>query len=312
MSESEDVRYELVEVQEEASALEVISKAEIDTAIATAKRYPRSIKKFQQEAMSLATLDEDTAKSCIYALPREGKVIRGESVRLAEIIGASYGNLRYAARVVQETAHTVVAQGICFDLERNISASVEVSRRIVDKHGRRYSRDMIEMTKNAACSIALRNAIFRVVPKALVKPIYDAARRVAIGDASTLSERRMKAIEAFAKMGIFEDRLLAKLEVPSVEDIGLEHLEVLVGLYNAIRDGTTTIDEAFPEPEPDANKTNGAASKAEALAQKFKARSARRKKSRPATGRRPKSAQPEVPVKQQLDEVDQQVLDMEM
>lgn len=55
----------------------------------------------------------------------------------------------------------MTAQGVFHDLERNVAITYEVRRRIVDKNGRRYKPDMIGVTANAACSIALRNAILR-------------------------------------------------------------------------------------------------------------------------------------------------------
>lgn len=55
--------------------LEQITRGEIDMQIATAKKYPRSISKFKAKALEMATLDEETAESCFYNLPREGKEI---------------------------------------------------------------------------------------------------------------------------------------------------------------------------------------------------------------------------------------------
>src|SRR6185436_14130544 len=74
------------------SVLETQTRGEIDMQISTAKKWPRSIKKFKETAAEMATLDEDTAAACIYALPRDGKTIEGPSARLAEIILSAWGN----------------------------------------------------------------------------------------------------------------------------------------------------------------------------------------------------------------------------
>jgi hypothetical protein len=136
-------------------------------------------------------------------------------------------------------------QGVCHDLQTNVCVTVETKRRVTSKSGQRFSDDMIVMTGNAGCSIALRNAVFRVVPLALVKPIYEAAKKVAIGDAKTLVERRAAALAHFAKMGVSKEKVFSALSVKGLEDIGLEHLEVLLGFANAIKDGETSIDEVF-------------------------------------------------------------------
>ena len=55
------------------SALEAISRAEVDMQIATAKRYPRDVSKVKQGMLSIATVDEETAAACFYTLPRYSK-----------------------------------------------------------------------------------------------------------------------------------------------------------------------------------------------------------------------------------------------
>ena len=43
------------------SAVEAITRGEIDIAISTARRYPRQLAAVKQSMMSFATLDEETA-----------------------------------------------------------------------------------------------------------------------------------------------------------------------------------------------------------------------------------------------------------
>ncbi len=245
----------------EPSALEVMQRAEVDIQIATAKRYPRELSTVKKSMMSFATLDQETAESCFYSLPRGGKNIQGPSVRLAEIAVSCYKNLRAGTRIIQtvtsgEAPHVVV-QAMALDLENNIAVTIEKRRRIVGKkrNDGRVDEDDINLASNAGSAIAFRDAIFKIVPMALVKPVFEAAKRVAIGDAKTLSQRRTAAIEKLNKMGVTEPRILALLEKRSVEDIDLNDLEQLFGVFNAIRDGQTTIDEAFPQPESRASSS---------------------------------------------------------
>lgn len=244
----EEGKQEVMEIS--PSALSVITQSEIDTQISTAKKYPRSIAKFRQDALSMATQDTQIAGSCFYKLKRKSKdgadsIIEGPSVRLAEIVASAWGNLRYGARIIDENAKTIVAQGCAYDLEKNIATTIEVSRRITTSKGFRYSDDMIQVTKNAGCAIALRNAIFKVVPFTYAKYIYEQAKKTAVGDVKTLNERRQNMIEAFGKMGVSLEQILQNLNKPSKEDIGLSEIEDLLGVFTAIKDGDTTIDEQF-------------------------------------------------------------------
>lgn len=229
------------------SALELIQRAEIDMQIATANRFPRpDLSVIKKRMLAYATLDEETAESCFYSVPRDGKTIKGPSIRLAEITVACYGNLRIASRVLGHDGKVLTSQAACHDLENNVLQSVEVQRRITGKSGKTYSEDMIVTTGNAANSIARRNAIFSVIPGVLWKPVYDQARLVAVGNASTLVTKRDKMIKRLNSMEVMTPRILARLGRSSVEDITLEDLEVLIGAGTAIKDGDTSVDDAFP------------------------------------------------------------------
>lgn len=232
------------------ATMDSFTRAEIDMQISTAKRYPRSIANVLRDATEMATIDVETAESCIYHLPRAGDTIPGPSIRLAEIVGCAWGNLRYGARIIGEQGDFIVAQGVCHDLEKNTAATVEVQRRIVNKYGKKFNTDMIGVTGMAACSVALRNAILRVVPRSYVNKIYNEARTVAVGDALTLSERRAKVVSYFTQtLGVTMERFLARVGKNGTEDITLEDLEMLTGVKTAIKQGDSKVDEAFPPIE---------------------------------------------------------------
>ena len=235
----------------DSGVLTAISRAELDQAITTARAYPRSVRRFIDECMSMATLNERVADECIYALPRSGKTIEGPSARMAEIVASAWGNCRAGARVVDEGPEFITAQGVFHDLERNVQITMEVRRRITNKSGRRYDSDMIGVTGNAACSIALRNAVFKGIPKAFWSSIYDAARKTAIGDAKTLATRRADAMAFLQKFGASEAAILHAVGAKGIEDIGLEQLAKLKGFATAIKEGDTTVEQAFPEPPAD-------------------------------------------------------------
>lgn len=235
---------------QDTTMLANLSRAELDQQITTARAFPRSLKKFVNECMDMATLTEQVAAECIYALPRDGKTIEGPSARLAEIVASAWGNCRAGSRIVSEDAEFITAQGIFHDLERNVSITYEVRRRITGRDGRRFKPDMIAVTGNAACSIALRNAVFKGVPKAFWSGIYDAARRAAVGDVKTIANKRADALAYLQKMGVTNEQVLAVLNVAGVEDIGSDQLATLRGLITAIKDGDTTVDDAFGTDTP--------------------------------------------------------------
>jgi hypothetical protein len=228
-----------------------ISKAEIDLQIATAKSYPRSLAQFQRSAMEMVTYSREAAEKMFYKLPRGGKIIEGPSVRLAEIIGQNWRNCRIGARVLGNDDKTVTSQGVFHDLETNVAISFEIKRRITRKDGTRYDDDMIGVTGAAAAGIAFRNAVLKGIPKIFWQPLYEKALETARGDDKDIAPRRKAAIAEFEKMGVPETALLKTLGVTGISKIGPDELVTLRGMYNAIREGTTTAAEAFelgPKP----------------------------------------------------------------
>jgi hypothetical protein len=234
----------------ETGLVAILNKSEIDQQIATAHKYPRSLKQFRTDVLDMVTLSESIAQECIYMLPRDGKVIEGPSARFAEVVASAWGNARAGARVVDDSGDFVTAQGVFHDLQRNVAITYEVQRRIVDKQGRRYKPDMIGVTANAACSIALRNAILKGVPKAFWAEMYEAAKATVGGDIKTLPTRRKAALEAFKKQGISKEQVYAKIGVKGEEDIGLDQIVLLGGILTAIKEGDTTAETAFGDSAP--------------------------------------------------------------
>lgn len=225
----------------------MIAAAEINQQIATAKNWPRSVERSLLRLRTLATVSEQVAASCSYALPRAGKEITGPSVRFAEILLSTWSNSRCASRVVDEGRENITAQGVFMDLESNSSVVCEVTRRIVDKKGQRYNADMIATASNAATSIARRNAILTGIPRAIWDPIWRDVRAVAAGDEATFADRRTKAIAyAQTKYGVGRDRLLARLEARGEADITMDSFVTLKALFAAIDEGEMTAEQAFP------------------------------------------------------------------
>ncbi len=226
-----------------------LARAEVDQQITTAHAYPRSVSRAVQNILSLATIDEESAEECVYALPRGGKPIKGPSVRLAEIIASQWGNCRVGARVVHvdRIEKYVEAEGVFHDLETNAATTARVRRRISDKHGRLLNDDMIVVTGNAACSIAKRNAILGAVPKAVWRKAYASVEQVLAGDIKTLSERREGAMKAFAAFGVTPEQIFAALGIGGLDDLALEHMGTLTGMRSALKSGEATVEEMFPK-----------------------------------------------------------------
>lgn len=270
--EAEVVKVETIDL----SVVEAQDRALIDKQISTAKAYPRNIHRVRDNIVAIAAMDEDTARSCGYALPRGGKAINGPSVHLARIVAQQYGNIRIDAKIADIDRTHVTGQATCIDLENNVGIRVEVKRKITGSSGQRYNEDMITMTGNAASAIALRNAVFAVVPKPLIDAGYKASQEKIIGDISDenkLVAKRKKTLDEFMKSyGVDEKTVLKALGLREITQIKGEEIKNLVGLWQAIKDGDTTVDETF-YPEKKKEQSDESRKAADDLAEKLKKKS---------------------------------------
>lgn len=243
--------------QEEIRPLEIVSptivyqqdKAHIDVQISTAKAYPRNIGRATDNAIAIVTMDETIAQSCTYSVPRGGKTIKGESVHLARILAQVWGNLRIDSKVIDIDGKHVTSEAMCFDLETNLAVKQQVKRRITDRNGRTFNDDMITVTGAAANAVALRQAVFNVIPKGVVKRVYDAAMQKVTGDISDTNKLIAKRNQVFDGLkkaySVTDEEILFAVGKSSIDHIDRDDLVSLIGIGTAIKDGDTTVESAF-------------------------------------------------------------------
>lgn len=235
-------------------ALSEIS-AQISQQVATARAFPRRRDIDIAKTIEMrSTMDEETAAECVYTVPRGGKDQTGPSIRFAEIVFQAWGNNRVFGYVtdVDRAAMVLTAQGIHLDLETNSAVGKSVQRGIATsgkggKKPRLFSEDMIVTTGNAAIAIAMREAILRGIPRAVWRRGYLAVMTVLQGDAKTLGARRSKALAAFKAQGVEPGQVFAELGIKDENDITIEMMPTLLGLFNALKAGDRK-PESFGRP----------------------------------------------------------------
>ena len=281
---------EVIEIKQ-VEVVQAINRSDIDMQIATAKQYPRNIPEVLNKIATYATMDVETATDCFYVLRRGGSTIDGLSVRMAEIIAGAWGNMRVQTRIIGNDGKTITAQGVCHDLETNLAVSVEVKRRITDKYGKTYNEDMQVVTGNAASAIAFRNAVLKVVPKAVTKKVIADVKQVALGQSLDLETSRQNMIQYFSKLGVNEKMLLEYLGKTKREEIDKEAVFELRATANAIKEGTTTVEDSFVKPIEEKRQADEAKKKSEDA--KKKALEAQKRQSKAKSNEVPENVDPE-------------------
>lgn len=271
-------------IVEHTTTLEQIKKAETTAHINEARRHPRIYSEFQKRVKAIACTSPSVAASCRFELPRKtksGDPIEGPSIRMAEICASQYRNLEVGARIIageEQDARAIVAEAWAHDLETHVRWTSEVRTKTTYKDGRPYNDDMRIMTGNAACSKALRNAIFRAIPRALVDQLMEDVNDVRLGKSIGLKARLEQITKGFhlaaklEKFDISDAQICGLVGKADMADLDWDDVGRLLGIGTAIKDRETTLKESLangadkkedsPLKTPKSRKaTNGATEK---------------------------------------------------
>jgi hypothetical protein len=233
----------------ESGPLGAMRRADLEAAHQVAADNPRVLSDFLLRLTEVCTLNATTAGACFYALPRGGKQITGPSVRFAELVAYAWRSIRVSSVIISVDDDAAVIQGVAHDLETNRIYEV-ATRRVVQKRrgSKTADEDMKQLAVASGTSIAIRNAILRLVPRALLEDALAKAKRASTGK-GTIEEKRHNALDVFAELGADATRVLAAIGRHGVADITIDDLIYLAGLATSVREKAITLDDAMRTPE---------------------------------------------------------------
>lgn len=241
---------------------------EVQASLVIAKRFPRD------ESLAYNRIIESCkrlslADVALYSYPRGGTNISGPSIRLAEVLAQSWGNIDCGVRELERRGKNSLAESYCWDLETNFRVRKEFEVPHEIKAGGRMKqltdqRDVYELVANNGAR-RLRACILSVIPR----DITDAAVKqvkatIAAGDGKEpLIDRTRKMVVAFKEhFGVTIEMIEKKLG-HKLDQIDSEEFVELFGIYNILKDKGAKRGDFFDFPKDD---TDG---KAAELAEKL-------------------------------------------
>ena len=145
-------------------------------------------------------------------------------------------------------------------METNYAVCVEARRSIIDRNGHRYSDSVIETNAMAILAIAERNAILKVVPKAVIDKVYKEAFNCAFGDlsdAAKLLKERDRIFNVFKnEHGMKEEDVVKCLGLKTKGAIKSEHIATLHGYLQALKDKELTVEDLLKKGTPEKKDIN--------------------------------------------------------
>lgn len=231
---------------------------EVQAAVFMAKRFPRD------ENLALSRISQSCkrrglAEKAIYTYPKGGQNVTGPSIRLAEAIAQSWGNLQCGVVELSQEPGESTCMAYCWDIETNFRDTkvFTVPHTIQTKKGAKVLTDPREIYEHVANQGARRKraCILAVIPKDVVDHAMEACEN------TLRTAYREPLIDRLRNMvNMFKDRYSVPLEsIEKYMGYKLDHFTemdgmTLAGIYNALKDGTAKREDYFDLPKAAASE----------------------------------------------------------
>lgn len=233
---------------------------EVQGLILAAKNFPRQVP-------AAITRIKDTCKSAklaevaMYEYPRGNTIVRGPSIRLAEVLAQNWGNLDFGWKVIRSDDDSSEIQSVCWDLETNVRQTRVFTVPHI-RHTKKGSyklkdpRDIYEMQANQAAR-RLRACILAIIPKNIVEIAEEQCDKTLAhqlnkdGKVMSKDVRLARILEAFSEHGVDQDDIerLFKHKFSSLSETEIARLQ---RIHLSLRDRVGVKEDFFPAEEYEA------------------------------------------------------------
>lgn len=179
------------------------------------------------------------------------KIIVGPSIKLANGAAREWGNCAVEMQRVEEDATSWTFYPAFIDLETGFTmCRAHRARKSIGFGGKDADRK-IDMAFEKGQSLAIRNVIVNSLPRWLIDDAVTAAQEAERKKLTRdkIEDSVRKGLEAIAKCGVTEARVLARFERKSKSEITIDDLVALKGIVQAITQGGESVESFFPLSE---------------------------------------------------------------
>lgn len=232
---------------------------EVQAAVFMAKRFPRD----ENQALSRIAQSckrRGLAEKAIYTYPKGGQNVTGPSIRLAEAIAQSWGNLQCGVVELSQEAGESTCMAYCWDIETNFrDAKVfTVPHTIQTKKGTKALTDPREIYEHVANQGARRKraCILAVIPKDVVDTALEACQKtLASGYKEPLIDRLRKMAAVFQNEFSVPLESIEKYMGYNLDSFTEMDMVTLRGVYTALKEGSAKREDYFDLPKAPAAVT---------------------------------------------------------
>ncbi|MBH1941670.1 hypothetical protein I5677_12275 [Mobilitalea sibirica] len=223
---------------------------EVQAAMVIAKKFPRDEYEAMQK-IKRACQRQTLAEQAIYSYPKGGQNVSGPSIRLAEALAQTWGNIDYGVIELEQNNGSSEMMAYAWDLETNtrVTKIFTVEHVRDTKKGRvdlTDARDIYEATANFGAR-RMRACILGVIPGDVVDMAVEeckATQKKGYGDLP--SQEKIAKIEKLFKkdFGVTKSQL-EEYAGRNLADFGAEECTDLWGVYTALKNAQGKVEDYF-------------------------------------------------------------------
>jgi hypothetical protein len=181
--------------------------------------------------------------------------IEGPSIQGAMIMIRNWGNCACPIELVQDAPQHWILKSTFIDFETGFNLERLFRQRKAAMKGDYEPERQMDIAFQVGQSKAQRNVVDKAMPIWLVEAAMEAAKAAALAKSDAqIAKKTQAAIKAFGKRGVTQEMLEARVgrffedgdRVPADEWDAEIHVK-LTGLWNALVDRQTRVEDEFPE-----------------------------------------------------------------
>lgn len=234
--------------------------AEVQAAMMIARMNPRDPIAAMDRILN-ACSRPTLANAAVYTYNRGGSDVSGPSIRLAEAMAQSWGNMQFGIRELDQRNGESTVQAFAWDVETNTRREVTFqvphirytrsgSKRLEDP------RDVYEMVANQGAR-RLRACILAVIPGDVTEAAVAQCEATMHTTADTSPEAVQKLVKAFAEFGVTKEQVEKRIQ-RRLDAIQPAQIVSLRKVYASLRDGMSVAADWFESPEAPASSASAA------------------------------------------------------
>lgn len=230
--------------------------AEVQAAMMIARMNPRDPIAAMDRILNACTRPT-LADSAVYTYSRGGSDVSGPSIRLAEAMAQSWGNMQFGIRELDQRNGESTVQAFAWDVETNTRREVtfQVPHIRYTRQGSKKledPRDIYEMVANQGAR-RLRACILAVIPGDVTEAAVAQCEVTMKTKADTGPEAMQKMVVAFEPFGVTKEQIEKRIQ-RRLDAIQPAQVVSLKKIYASLRDGMSVASDWFEAETPEAGQ----------------------------------------------------------